>query len=693
MRIYGAGPGRWSGSGPQLQNLKRNDSALPLSVVDAVRAGDRAHLAQFGNPLSLLGDVSRASLCAAPDHVLMVVDFGAIESRVLAWLAGETWKLEAYREYDRTGDRTLEPYRVIAAQMLHKTAAEVTDRERQMGKAAELAAGFGGSVGAWRRIKPDDPRPDHEIAQDIANWRRAHPRTRRFWKRLLKAVEGTFKYGTPIRVDEPPAPSIVVSYEDGNLYITLPSGRAITYPNARLVPGKYDDPDVAYYDNAKGGWKETRAWFGTLVENVVQGTARDLLAAALARFETRGIPVVHHCHDEVVAELPIGTITEAEFLAILLETPAWAENLPLAGSVYSGVHYLEAPEVPAEPLAPTNLDPVEIAVDAFVSSVQQEFDLTPKETRGFEREDTKDFLDGLGETDAPLYELTSFPLTEVNKCACPFHDDPMPSCQLYADHFHCFGCNTHGDRLTWLTDAEGMTRAEAVALLRDWGSCRSRRLTEAEAKAEKTQRALELWAVAGPIAGTIAERYLAQTRAMDVSRLPADIHETLRFHERCPFGARMWHPCLIALMRDPKTDAPTGIHRIALRQDGNTIAKIERLALGQMGVVKLWQPNGSLVVGEGIETTLAAAIHFAHAGTPLTPAWSSVFEGGMKRLPVLPDVKRLILVVDHDKNGAGQKAASVCEQRWHMAGRSVVKLMPDEPGTDFNDLLMRRRQP
>ena len=239
-----------------------------------------------------------------------------------------------------------------------------------------------------------------------------------------------------------------------------------------------------------------------------------------------------------------------------------------------------------------------------------------------------------------------------------------------------------------------MTRTEAVALLRDWDGCsRSRRLTEGDAKAKKTQRALELWAAAGPIAGTIAERYLAQTRAIDISRLPADVHETLRFHERCPFGAGMWHPCLIALMRVPKTDAPTGIHRIALRQDGNTVAKMERLALGQMGVVKLWQPNGSLVVGEGIETTLAAAIHFAHAGAALTPAWSAVFEGGMKRLPVLPDVKRLTLVIDHDRNGAGQEAAAVCEQRWRMAGRTVVKLMPDVPGTDFNDLLMRRRQP
>jgi hypothetical protein len=116
------------------------------------------------------------------------------------------------------------------------------------------------------------------------------------------------------------------------LTLTLPSDRAINYPGAHLIPNsKFEDgdPDIEFFDNARGQWKPVRAWFGTLVENVVQGTARDLLAAALLRFEARGLPVVFHCHDEVVVEVPKGSVSEQHVLAILLEPPAWATGLPL----------------------------------------------------------------------------------------------------------------------------------------------------------------------------------------------------------------------------------------------------------------------------------------------------------------------------------------------------------------------------
>jgi DNA polymerase len=179
LRMFGAGPGRWSGLGPQLQNLKKNESNLPLVVVDSVRTGDRKGIAQYGNPLSLLGDISRAALCASPGMELKSGDFSAIESVVLAWLAGERWKLLAYKTFQETGDKTIEPYRVIARKMLQKPAdAEIDSAQRQLGKAAELASGFGGSVGAWRRIVPNDPRSDDEIKAIIKQWRDAHPATK-----------------------------------------------------------------------------------------------------------------------------------------------------------------------------------------------------------------------------------------------------------------------------------------------------------------------------------------------------------------------------------------------------------------------------------------------------------------------------------------------------------------------------------
>src|SRR6516162_7288306 len=149
-----------------------------------------------------------------------------------------------------------------------------------------------------------------------------------------------------IRVGGGSRPEIIATYDGNALALTLPSGRVINYPGARLVPNrKFEDgdSDVELFDNARGQWKRVRAWFGTLVENVVQGTARDLLATALLRFEVRGLPVVFHCHDEVVIEAGEGTVTAEEVLAILLESPPWAAGLPLGGKAHAGSIYFEEP--------------------------------------------------------------------------------------------------------------------------------------------------------------------------------------------------------------------------------------------------------------------------------------------------------------------------------------------------------------
>ena len=428
LRMYGAGPGRWASLGPQLQNLKKNESSLPLSVVDSIRNGDRSGIAQYGNPLALLGDVSRAALCASPGMELKAGDFSAVESVTLAWLAGERWKLIAYQTYQRTGDTTLEPYRVIARKMLSKPAdAEISTAERQLGKGAKLASGFGGSVGAWRRIMANDPRSDDEIRAIIRQWRDAHPAVCQFWKELARAIRVAIRTGQPILAAPAPQPPIVAAFADGNLTLTLPSGRAITYPEARLVPAKFEDApsDVQFMDNARGQWKPYRGWFGTFVENVVQGTARDLLAAAIARFESRGIAVVFHCHDEVTVEVPTGAMSDADFLAILLQLPDWATGLPLSGKVHSGAHYLEAPEHPAEPIVAPNSDDLvlEQAVDSYIDDTRE--DLGPiDDPTEVERDDDEDFVANLADTVAPLTELVSLPLTTDNKVSCPFTTTP-----------------------------------------------------------------------------------------------------------------------------------------------------------------------------------------------------------------------------------------------------------------------------
>jgi len=692
LRMYGGAPGRWSGLGPQLQNLKKNESNLPLTVVDSIRAGDRSGIAQYGNPLALLGDVSRAALCAGAGKELKSGDFSAVESVVLAWLAGENWKLLAYQNYQQTGDTTHEAYRVIARKMLWKPVdAEINSAERQLGKGAELASGFGGSVGAWRRIMPHDPHSDDEIKAIIKQWRDAHPAVCKFWKDLARAIRVAIRTGQPILVAPAPQPPIIAAFADGNLTLTLPSSRAITYPEARLIPSRYEDgpSDIQFMDNARGQWKTYRGWFGTFVENVVQGTARDLLACAIERFETRGIDVVFHCHDEVTVEVPIGSLSDDEFLAILLKLPSWASGLPLSGKVHSGPHYLAPPEQAVEPLSTPNPDEAALdqAIDSYIDDTRD--DIGPiDDPVEVERDDDEDFVANLADSVAPLTELVSLPLTPDNKVSCPFHDDVEPSCTIYPDHFHCYGCGEHGSRLDWLTRAERMTVTEAVNFIKDWPSAPAHVPQNGNDEAEKLAFIKSIWISAQPLRGSMAERYLDETRHIDVTKLPEDIHHSLRFHPNCVFGSSTQH-CLIALMRDPLTDEPVGIQRTALEQVNGKIEKIDRRMLGRTGVVKLWPVGPQLVVGEGLETVLAAATRIPYAGAPLIPAWAALSSKKLKTLPVIANVERLILLIDNDSNQEGQQAAAHAIACWRAQGRTVVPLMPGTPDTDFNDFILK----
>jgi DNA polymerase bacteriophage-type len=700
LRIYGSATGRWSSLKPQLQNLKRNDAELPAFLVDDITAGNRDALARFGNPLTLMGELSRAALCANDGNEFISGDLGSIESRVLSWEAGEQWKLDAYAAFDRTGDKNLDVYRVIAHRMLHKTTpvSAITSAERQFGKCAELAFGFGGALGAWRKISQHDPRTDQEINAIVRQWRDAHPAVTRFWKELARAIRVTIRTGQPVLVLPPPRPPIVAHFADRTLTLQLPSGRTIPYPQARLVANrKFEDgdPDIEFMDNARGQWKPVRAWFGVFCENIVQGTARDLLAAALIRFEQRGWPVVFHNHDEVTVEVPKGSVSEQEVLALLLEPPPWAAGLPLGGKVRSGTTYLEAPATAEPPQPETETEIVEAAVDAFVADIE----LTPEEyqdpadfAKAIEKNAEQDFLASLGETIAPLTDLVSLPMTSSNMVCCPFHEEIEPSCKIYPDHFHCFACKEHGDRIAWLTRVEGMSKAEAMAALYDWNSAHVETPAQRQSAEEKYAYMMRLWTEARPLLGSPAERYLRETRGIDTSRLPTLIHDALRFHPRCPFGANNQVPCLVALMRDPLSDAPVGLHRTALkREPDGRIDRIDRKMFGKAGVVKLWPADTHLVVGEGLETVLAAATRMTYRGQWLTPAWAALSSHMLGSLPIIPDVGELIIVGDNDLNNEGQNAVRQVYEHWHHADRKVIPLMPKIAGADANDILRSAR--
>jgi hypothetical protein len=207
---------------------------------------------------------------------------------------------------------------------------------------------------------------------------------------------------------------------------------------------------------------------------------------------------------------------------------------------------------------------------------------------------------------------------------------------------------------------------------------------------DRTDRALSIWSVSRPLRGTPALVYL-QSRGISLQKLPEGIGEALRWHPSCPWeGGR--HGAMVPLMTDAITGEPRAIHRTAITSQGQ---KAGKKMLGPSGgcVVRLWPDETvttGIVLGEGIETTLAAATRLNQKGTALIPAWAACSAGAMAKFPVLPGIETLTLLVDNDASGAGQRAAMECSGRWTMADREVIRLIPDHPGEDFNDVVISR---
>jgi DNA polymerase len=692
LRFHGSATGRWSGRGYQPQNLKKPETKDLDAAVSAVLSGDITRVRALGAPLTIAGDVSRSIICAPPSRMLIGGDFSAIESRVLSWLANEDWKLENYRAFDRTGDPSLEPYCDTASRIFKRPITPENEAERSIGKTCELAFQYGGGLGAWRRFDNSDTYTDAQVEDFKHEWRHAHPATTRFWRALERAVHRTVFTGRPDDL----AGKLAFSFDDDRLLLTLPSGRNLVYPQARLVAGKFEGTrELCFKDNARGGWTDCAAWYGMLTENVVQAIARDLLAAAMQRLERAGYPVVLHVHDEIVCEIPEGFGDREEFRRLMTELPEWASGLPIAAKIWTGKRYAKTQVVTAES---TKTD------EAVRSPEQDQMNLSAAEKRQMpnkqdphpkrqdppnddhEEEEVEGERDKKEDTEIPsLADLISEPLIG-GKVRCPFHADEIPSLQIYHDHYHCFGCGAHGNHIDWLIQVEGMSHKEATDFLKNWDGPKVARPAEGDDE-EKIQAALRLWDGAQPMVDTLAARYLADTRGIDLAALPANIDAVLRFHACCPFGPGARHPCLIALLRDAATDVPTGIHRVGLTHDAR---KIERRMLGRTGVVKLWPAGSQLVLGEGIETTLAGATRVSYRGGPLQPAWSAVSANPLSKFPVLPGVERLIILVDHD--AGGKTAAASCTERWTRAGRTVIRLTPKQPDFDFNDIILSQSQ-
>jgi hypothetical protein len=232
----------------------------------------------------------------------------------------------------------------MASQALRRQVTPEDEAGRQIGKTYDLSFGYGGGRGAWRRFDPSDTYTDAQIEKFKETFRANHRATVRLWRALEGGARRAVRTGQRIVLAQK---GLAFEFSEGNLYLTLPSGRRITYPEAQLAPGKFDDDQIVFKDNARGRWDDARAWHGTFAENVVSGICRDLLAAALLRLEAAGYSITLHVHDKAVAEVPEGFGSVEEFHRLMIELPSWAEELPIAAKVRCGPRYIKSSSKPA----------------------------------------------------------------------------------------------------------------------------------------------------------------------------------------------------------------------------------------------------------------------------------------------------------------------------------------------------------
>lgn len=323
LMFYGANrSGRWSGKNVQLHNLPKNylpDLELARNLVKQGRFEDIELL--YDSTPNVLSELIRTAFIPKQGCRFVVADFSAIEARVMGWLSGEEWVLDVFR-----GDGKL--YEMTASRMFGIPMAEIGkgSPERAKGKVASLACQYGGSSGALVSMGAlDMGLTEEELPPLVAAWRKANPHMVQFWwdvdAAAIKAV--TEKQKTKVG-------RIIFECKSGILFITLPSGRKLSYVKPRMAVNKFGRDGLTYEgisENKK--WSRIETYGPKLVENIVQGTARDLLAEAMLRVEKKGYPIVMHCHDEIIAEVPEGIGSVEEMCEVMAVQPEWAEGLPL----------------------------------------------------------------------------------------------------------------------------------------------------------------------------------------------------------------------------------------------------------------------------------------------------------------------------------------------------------------------------
>lgn len=336
IQYMGAGrTGRFAGRLIQVQNLPRNYLPDLASARTLLEAGNSDALELLYTPLpDTLSQLIRTAFIPSESHRFIVTDFSAIEARVLAWLAGETGTLQAFREgkdlYCQTASRMFG-----APVEKHGANAEL----RQKGKIAVLSCGYGGSVGALKAMGALRMGLDEvELKPLVDAWRDANPAVVQFWHDIEQAAITTVETRTPTQVGR-----IRLSYRSGCLFIALPSGRELCYPRPRLGENRFGMTSILFdgVDGTTRKWGPIETYGGKLTENLVQAAARDLLTHAMHHVDAAGHRIVMHIHDEIVVDEPADGAGVEDIVTLMTRLPCWADGLPLDADGYECSFYMK----------------------------------------------------------------------------------------------------------------------------------------------------------------------------------------------------------------------------------------------------------------------------------------------------------------------------------------------------------------
>lgn len=332
LQFYGANrTGRWAGRLVQIHNLPQNhmeDLELARSLVKEGRY-DLVELLYDSTP-DVLSELIRTAFVARPGCRFIVSDFSAIEARVMGYLAGEGWVMEEFRGAGKIYEQT-------ASKMFHISIEEITKGSpyRARGKVASLACQYGGAEGALISMGALNFVEEEELKGLVQSWRTANPHIVNYWYEIDGAVKAAVKERKMTKVG-----MVTVYYQSGMLKIALPSGRVLSYVRPRMTVNRFGSESVSYEGiGTNRKWTRIESYGAKFCENIVQATARDVLAEAMLRLEKKGFDIVCHIHDEVVLEVPEGASSVEEVNEIMAVCPDWCEGLPLKAAGFESPFY------------------------------------------------------------------------------------------------------------------------------------------------------------------------------------------------------------------------------------------------------------------------------------------------------------------------------------------------------------------